>query len=196
MCFNGAALSRARKVRRDRRRPLPPPRFNGAALSRARKAARLLRLRVSSGFASTGPRSHERGRVRREHDAGTHLALQRGRALTSAEGGEIEVAAGIDVEASTGPRSHERGRLRASLPGLEADAAASARLQRGRALTSAEGSHLALNGVILPKLQRGRALTSAEGMTTPSSPRPTCTLQRGRALTSAEGAIRAARGTA
>src|SRR5690606_32402828 len=69
-------------------------------------------------------------------------------------------------------------------------------LQRGRALTSADGAGVLVLALVTWRLQRGRALTSADG------PRPTAcaagagTLQRGRALTSADGLIGRERGFA
>ena len=72
---------------------------------------------MASKAASTGPRSHERGRPARVRSiARSHPVLQRGRALTSAEGFCIRRAFGVPRPASTGPRSHERGRLLPQVP--------------------------------------------------------------------------------
>ena len=161
--------------------------FNGAALSRARKE---WKARWWAG---------QRGK------------LQRGRALTSAEGEVDSFCSHVALEASTGPRSHERGRSRgqprdcpasvrfngAALsrarkePVTTATSQPRKRLQRGRALTSAEGastqsehhpSHRGFNGAALSRARKECAALTMRG--------PDTGLQRGRALTSAEGDAR------
>src|SRR5581483_460150 len=60
--FNGAALVRARKDLSIQTNPRSPCRFNGAALVRARKAVDWGTPFLRRYFASTGPRSCERGK--------------------------------------------------------------------------------------------------------------------------------------
>ncbi len=85
--------------------------------------------------------------------------------------------------ASTGPRSFERGeRPREVEPHPEN------RLQRGRALSSAERILQREKNPKKGKLQRGRALSSAERRHRGQPGRTPSRLQRGRALSSAESA--------
>jgi len=61
-------------------------------------------------FASTGPRSIERGDFRTSSPRGHgHFGLQRGRAQLSAEIWTTEADTVQELAASTGPRSIERG---------------------------------------------------------------------------------------
>ena len=107
----GRALTSAEMTRGRGRATQAVTGFNGAALSRARRSPGHKQMgRTNANRASTGPRSHERGdRAQWCRVPMTCVALQRGRALTSAEmtGRHFrEVDANL---ASTGPRSHERG---------------------------------------------------------------------------------------
>ena len=140
---------------------------------------------MSSAFASTGPRSLERGRCSLElHQEPQGRAstgprsLERGRANANGGGG---AEGGV---ASTGPRSLERGRRER----LGAQNDLRLVLQRGRAHLSAEGTGGSQAKAWGITLQRGRAHLSAEGsMASPPGP-STVRLQRGRAHLSAEGA--------
>src|SRR5581483_5803124 len=182
--FNGAALVRARKWGRRRAPPLPPRRFNGAALVRARKygwrsggkdcqgtgfnGAALVRARkwvatgcdlLQVGEASMGPRSCERGNMRKSWSCGggspsfNGAALVRARKFDVSEMGVTLVHGRFNgaalvrarkcvrperlprrLVASMGPRSCERGNaspVRERLFRVQ-------RLQWGRARASAE----------------------------------------------------------
>ncbi len=83
-------------------------RFNGAALFRARRVDSATMTGLGS-FASTGPRSFERGEQARAVDADAVAELQRGRALSSAESVACDAQDEQHGRASTGPRSFERG---------------------------------------------------------------------------------------
>ena len=91
----------------------------------------------------------------------------------------------LGISASTGPRSGERGRT-ATQPFASALVM---RLQRGRALESAEGFISSMRLRIALALQRGRALESAEGQVLEVEKKTWEMLQRGRALESAEGVL-------
>ncbi len=154
--------------------------FNGAALFRARRFVQAHEQRAGT-FASTGPRSFERGGQVPNRPMSPKIKLQRGRALSSAEVkigpddeplnvllqrgralSSAEVQGGSRAQlavlrASTGPRSFERGG-----GNFKGFAPVVVLLQRGRALSSAEVQMGGTETVNHKRLQRGRALSSAE----------------------------------
>ena len=133
--------------------------FNGAALWRARKGALARTMPSASGllqrgralesaeglnnlahnawvlFASTGPRSGERGRVFQNEPRPSHLWLQRGRALESAEGQVKHGRAAARAGGFNGAALWRARKVEAAFFQLGAEDL----LQRGRALESAEG---------------------------------------------------------
>ena len=66
---------------------------------------------IPHGPASTGPRSFERGEIRTAFGDKAASALQRGRAHLSAESGPSAQCPHAPADASTGPRSFERGEI-------------------------------------------------------------------------------------
>ena len=181
--------------------------FNGAALFRARRR-NTSSVCCKTFIASTGPRSFERGGNVWRCVALPEARLQRGRALSSAEARNSRLlrckircfnGAALfrarrqgaaarprpSAEASTGPRSFERG----GAAGKDATIAAQAKLQRGRALSSAEASARTPDCETGYALQRGRALSSAEATIDRLTGYSVQVLQRGRALSSAEALL-------
>ena len=109
--------------------------------------------------ASTGPRSFERGDRNLIRTFGSILSrLQRGRALSSAEMPPASCAAGVAHPASTGPRSFERGdhvcHQSRHVRGAGFNGAALFRARRSNGRKGRTGR--------TTRLQRGRALSSAE----------------------------------
>jgi len=90
---------------------------------------------IPHGPASTGPRSFERGEIRTAFGDKAASALQRGRAHLSAESGPSAQCPHAPADASTGPRSFERGEIQ-----KRGGRATYWLLQRGRAHLSAERS--------------------------------------------------------
>ena len=110
-CFNGAALSRARRSSVKGFSSSPSTRLQrGRALTSAEMLATAAELAATQA-ASTGPRSHERGDTSRS----SLVLLAVGRASTGPRSHERGDAADDEplslaaILASTGPRSHERG---------------------------------------------------------------------------------------
>ena len=183
-------------------------RFNGAALCGARKVGGF-GLHSAVVRTSTGPRSVERGKPRSPWTrARSRRALQRGRALWSAERYAAVLSEKRNAPTSTGPRSVERGKRRCHrhLPRFRCRTSTGPRsVERGknppktlprrclktstgpRSVERGKGSLMFAMGQAFI-LQRGRALWSAERPLSPMSSWPTCALQRGRALWSAERA--------
>ena len=138
-CFNGAALTRARRYPQVRSPPPPPGCFNGAALTRARRYALCRGNVVFNVAASTGPRSRERG------DQSARSATRRARD-------------GFNGAALTRARRFSSGHVHATSVFL---------LQRGRAHASAEMTDSRCLECLSEKLQRGRAHASAEMQRSP-----------------------------
>ena len=160
-----------------------------------------------ANFASTGPRSIERGRpaeisqqTQMEPASTGPRSIERGRNPKTPNQTR-------QLPASTGPRSIERGRQTFSTHPLRQVE----QLQRGRAQLSAEGCRQRPPGgaggsastgprsiergrvrvpdvvMLLAVLQRGRAQLSAEGKPLTPEEKAMIQLQRGRAQLSAEG---------
>ena len=83
--FNGAAVRRPRRLPNDVRIRLGYGGFNGAAVRRPRRPARGTSARTTSGDASMGPRSEDRGDLRAVHGKDVDVVLQWGRGPKTAE---------------------------------------------------------------------------------------------------------------
>ncbi len=158
-CFNGAAL---RGARRGRPRPRASPwrrGFNGAALRGARRGRDDPPARATAAWASTGPRSGERGELPRQW----HPLRGGGGASTGPRSGERGEATGALLQASgqaasTGPRSGERGE-----PRWRCRSIGSCARFNGAALRGARRGDFVLPvWAHAAVLQRGRAPGSAE----------------------------------
>ncbi len=155
--FNGAALFRARREHHTPRPYRVPARFNGAALFRARRGttiapwmARTTRFNGAALFRARRANLDILLLTKRPE-------LQRGRALSSAESEFFVMGNHELVHASTGPRSFERGEQGGLTSACRAGAASTGprSFERGETLANQLPAGTA-------KLQRGRALSSAE----------------------------------
>ncbi len=155
--FNGAALVRARRVARRACGRKWRRGFNGAALVRARRGRTCTCRSRIRRWASTEPRSCERGEVERRGYEVCIPGCFNGAALVRARRALRGRTVVPRRKASTEPRSCERGEQELRDAGETASA-----LQRSRARASAESLGRDWRRFPSCKLQRSRARASAE----------------------------------